>query len=348
VSLDDELEATNEEEGQYRREARLLRTENEYLRRERETLRERLDIATAVDAASLVPPKWVRTHSGVGHHGIVSVVLADTHYGEVVDPKQIEFINAYDPRIAEIRTRAFFEKTLVLARDYVKGITYDGGVMFMTGDIFSGTIHDELTQTNAETTAESIVHWIEPLVAGINLLAADLGHLLVPCVVGNHGRNTRKPRAKLRAQDNNDWLLYKLLQREFKGRKDVQIMVSDGADLMVPIYGTKFLEHHGDQYRGGSGISAMLSPLMLGHARKGQRAMAVGRPFDWEVMGHWHNYWQGKGIIVSGALKGTDEYSYLGNFSVEPPRLAWWVTTPERGVTISAPVEPADRKNEGW
>jgi hypothetical protein len=348
MSLHDELTASGQDEAAWRREARILSGEVKRLQRERDELVARLDLAVAVDEAMLKPPTWVRKPGTGGHHGMVSAVLSDTHYGEVVDPKQIDFINAYNPRIAEMRTKAFFEKTLELARDYVKGIAYDGGVLFMTGDMTSGTIHEELTETNAETTAESIVHWIEPLISGINMLAEDLGHILVPCVVGNHGRNTRKPRAKRRAQDNNDWLLYKLLQREFARRDDVQIMVSDAADLIVPIYDTVFLTHHGDQYKGGSGIAAMLSPLMIGHARKSQRQLAVGRPFDWEVMGHWHNQWQGKGLIVSGALKGYDEYAYVNNFQVEPPRMSWWITTPERGLTISAAVEPMDRGKEGW
>ena len=331
------------------RESHLLRLALSKLRRERDDLAERLKIATAVDQAALQIPRWVRAAPPKGtHHGIVCAVLSDTHYGETINPAEVDYINAYNPKIAERRTRTYFEKVLMMARDYTSGIAYDGMVLFLAGDMVSGTIHEETTETNAETTAESIVHWLGPLEAGINMLAADLGHVLVPCVVGNHGRNTTKPRAKRRARDNNDWLLYKLLQRDFRGRDDVQIMVSDAADLQVPVYKTKFQLHHGDQYRGGSGISAMLSPLMLGHHRKTQRQTTVGRPFDWEVMGHWHNYWHGMGIIVSGALKGVDEYAYIGNFRPDRPQLAWWITTPERGIVLSGPIEPMDRKAEGW
>lgn len=69
---------------------------------------------------------------------------------------------------------------------------------------------------------------------------------------------------------------------------------------------------------------------------------------DWLVMGHWHQYFHGKGLIVSGSMKGYDEYAYVSNFEPEPPQLAFWVTTPEHGVTISAPILPADRQAEGW
>jgi hypothetical protein len=145
-----------------------------------------------------------------------------------------------------------------------------------------------------------------------------------------------------------DWLFYKALERDLAGDTRVSVVVSSAADVLVPIYRTRFLVTHGDQFRGGSGIAGMMSPLMLGQHRKTRRQMAAGRTFDWLVMGHWHQYWQGKGIIVSGALKGFDEYAYVSNFEFEPPRLAWWVTTPERGVTISAPVEPMDRRAERW
>ena len=319
------------------------------LTRENRQLRDDLGLLTTLEAQATKPPRWLRQPGGSGHRGIVTAVLSDQHYGEVVRPEQIGYVNAYNPTIAEIRTRKFFERVLVLARDYIKGVEYDGGILMLPGDGLTGTIHEELARTNAETVMESVLKAVEWIAAGIALLADDLGDLLVPCVVGNHTRLTHKPIAKNRAQDNLDWLVYKLLEREFRHDERVTMMVADGADLLVPAYDTTYLLTHGDQFRGGTGISGSMAPIALGQHRKTRRQVSAGEPYDWMVMGHWHlAAGPGRGVIQSGTLKGVDEYAWVNNYEVTPPQLAWWVTTPEHGPAFYTPIEPADREQEGW
>jgi hypothetical protein len=86
----------------------------------------------------------------------------------------------------------------------------------------------------------------------------------------------------------------------------------------------------------------MMSPIMLGHHRKSRRQTSIRKPFDWLAMGHWHQYWVGKHIIVNGTMKGTDEYSYVSNFDYERPQQAFWIITPNQGLTVSAPVFSED------
>jgi hypothetical protein len=328
------------------------RTESVIVRRlttELAAVRAELGLYREIERTKLDVPTWMRKTSSRKHHGTAMMIFSDPHFDEVVRPEQVAYYNAYNADIAEKRTRRFFEKGISLARDYIAGIQYDGAVLFLTGDNFSGTIHDELSATNERPLLESLLYWTERFAPGIRMLADDFGHLTVPCVVGNHPRLTRKPVAKNRAQDNVDWLFYHLLAREFKSDKRVTFMVSDAADLLVPVYGTTYLETHGDQFRGGSGISAQLSPLMIGQNRKTRRQLALGKPYDWMVMGHWHSYSPAfKGIMVSGSLKGLDEYAYINNFEPEPPRLSFWITTPERGAGFFNPIEPMDRGAEGW
>jgi hypothetical protein len=47
-------------------------------------------------------------------------------------------------------------------------------------------------------------------------------------------------------------------------------------------------------------------------------------------------------------MKGYDEYAYGLNLRPEPARQAFWVTSPEHGPTITAPVFLQDRDEEGW
>jgi len=142
--------------------------------------------------------------------------------------------------------------------------------------------------------------------------------------------------------------MYRIIERELRGDKRFTVRVADGPDLRVDIYETRFLLTHGDQFRGGSGIAGALSPLMLGKARKMARESFLGEPFDWLTIGHWHQYWMGKGVIVGGTLKGMDEYAWQGNFEPEEATQAFWITDPKYGVTLSAPLHVVDREAEGW
>ena len=314
-----------------------------------ERLRSQLDLLSHIDQTKLEPPRWlqpVRPTKKV--RGTVVAMLTDTHFGEVVNPAEIDFLNAYDDRIAEMRLHRFADKTIALSRDYISGITYDGCVLLLGGDIFSGVIHEELEQTNADTLYESVVHWMEPLLAVINELASAFGKLHIATTYGNHGRRTKKPRAKKRAQDNIEWLFYRSLQRATKGDKRITWQIPESVDTYISVYSTRFLLTHGDQFRGGSGIAGALSPLLLGQHRKTRRAMASGRPFDILTIGHFHQYLTLPGLIVGGSLKGADEYSYIGNFGYEPAQQAFWVVDPEHGVTMHAPLHVVDREAEGW
>ena len=63
------------------------------------------------------------------------------------------------------------QKIILLTTDYITGIEYEGCVLFLGGDLFSGDIHEELSETNEDTILSSVIFWTEQLAAGINLLA---------------------------------------------------------------------------------------------------------------------------------------------------------------------------------
>ena len=292
-------------------------------------------------------PQWVREPPAGKRNGTPTAFLSDTHFGENVFPDQIEQLNGYSRAIAEERLKRFFLNASELARDYIKGINYPGIVLALGGDMFSGDIHEELARTNAGTIQEEVLHWIPPMLAGIRSLADEFGRVYIPSVVGNHPRGTPKPTAKMRAPNNFDWLFAQLLKMLMAEDKRVSFNVARSADIDYSVYGTRYRLSHGDQFRGGSGIAGLLSPLMIGDARKRKRAAVSNQGYDWLVLGHWHQYSVFKRIIVNGSLKGYDEYAYLSNFEFEPPRQAFWITDPRHGVTITAPIH-VQGSDEPW
>jgi predicted phosphodiesterase len=333
------------------RAARTMRATVAEQAAELKALQKLLGLHEALNAAKLDPPVWLREKaSGRGHRAIPSLSVSDWHWGEVVNPAEIDGLNKYNVKIAEQRMHEAFTGCVKMCRDYLKGVDYEGIQLFLPGDLISGSIHEELKETNEQTVAESVVSILEPLEAGINLLAKEFGRVNISAVVGNHPRQTKKPVYKKRAHDNMDWLIYKLLERDLRGRPNVTIDVSESADATVTLYDTRYVLTHGDQFHGGSGISGILAPLLLGSHRKTRRAARAGKPYDVMVFGHFHQslWFPSKGLIGCGCGKGYDELAFIANYEPEDARCELWLTTPEKGVGISAPVFVQDRKAEGW
>lgn len=331
------------------REARDAVARARFAEEQLERVTRELELMTGLAGRAGQPPAWMASpKTGKKHHGTPWLCLSDLHLDEVVNPAEMMGVNAYNRRIAEQRLRATFEATVKITADYWTGIVYDGIVMPLMGDIYSGDIHEELAETNEDTILGSILHWADHLAAGISLLADTYGHVHVPVVVGNHGRRSRKPRMKFRARDNFDWFTGHLLAKQFKGDKRVTFDVSESADILVKSYECRVMVTHGDQARGGNGIAGIWSPIMRLDARKRQKQSAINQPYDLLVMGHWHNLIFGPSFVVNGSLKGYDEYASISNFGFEPAAQALFLMTPEHGKTWTAPVFPTDRKAEGW
>ena len=162
-------------------------------------------------------------------------------------------------------------------------------------------------------------------------------------MAGANGRRTRKPRYKRRAKDNLDWLFYQMLARQFAQNPKVTFAIPDSLWALVPAYDTTMLLEHGDEFKGGAGISAAMAPLLLGeHRRRKQHR------FDTLVCGHFHSRFIKPGLIVGGSLKGPDEYSMGRGFDPSPPTQELFLVSPEHGVTFNAPIYVADRRAEGW
>jgi hypothetical protein len=296
------------------------------------------------------PPGWLtkRPRSKTRHHGTPWLMLSDLHLDEVVYPEQVMGMNAYNREIALARLNKTAHNFVEVTQDYWAGVVYDGTVIVLGGDIFSGDIHEELKETNEDTMLGSVDYWIDPLADVISLAADTFGRVHVPVVPGNHGRTTRRPRAKFRARDNFDWFVGAQLARTFRNDKRITFDLSDSADCLVPSYGHRVMVTHGDQASGGQGIGGIWPPLMRLDARKRQRQEAVKQGYELLVMGHWHTLTFGPSFIVNGAMKGYDEYAFTQNFGFEPPSQAAWLMTPEHGKTWTAPIFSQDRKAEGW
>tara|TARA_R100000656_G_scaffold34985_1_gene29976 strand:- start:807 stop:1868 length:1062 start_codon:yes stop_codon:yes gene_type:complete len=282
------------------------------------------------------PPTWLTPKHPKKSTATVLAMLSDLHLDEVVEPAEIDGANAYNRQIAEQRLQRWTEKMLEMSRDYVAGITIDGAVVCLGGDLISGDIHEELAETNETTSLDTIVYWAPLLAGALITLANHFGKVHVPCVVGNHGRTTRKPRMKLRVKTNLDWLLCTMIANQLVADKRITFDIPESADCLFEIYDTKILLTHGDQIRGGgAGLGGLFAPLFRFKAKK-----RVNTQFDLLMLGHFHTLILAPtaGFVCNGSLKGPDEFSRLMNYPDEEPQQAFLVCTPEHGLSIQAPI----------
>ena len=320
------------------RELRDLRNEHRRLQEDHWTV-ERVKQLIQDGRKPAAPPTWLLPKSRQANlTGVCHLLASDWHWDEVVDPRQINGVNAFNREIAVRRCEHLFKKFIELYTQHMDRPRYDHCELMLDGDLLSGNIHDELAETNEYPIALSMLSVTDHLIAGITLLLNAFKKVSIRGVVGNHGRWHKKMRAKNRAFENYEWLVLQMLARHFRGETGLHFDIADGADLPFQIYGTKYLMNHGDQAKGGSGIAGALSPLMLMDARKRKRAMATKQDYDYQVLGHWHQLLQFKGLIVNGSLKGYDEWTASMNFEWELPTQAAWVTHPDHGITVRWPV----------
>jgi hypothetical protein len=295
----------------------------------------------------LVVPDWVASlptkHSSPG---TPTLFASDWHWDEVVQPSQIGGVNTYNREIAHKRLKALVETAIYLLKIISPKMDYPGIVVPLGGDMISGNIHDELVATNQFNTMPTILDILSKLIWMIDELLKFFPRVFLPCVTGNHGRNTHKIWAKDRHATSFDWLIYNLLARHYENDPRVTFLIPDGPDAYYRVYDHRFLLTHGDQFRGGDGLIGCLGPIIRGDHKKRSRNAQIDMEYDTMLLGHWHQYIHHSRVIVNGSLKGYDEYAYSNNFGFELPRQALFINHPKYGITFGMPVQVERNRSE--
>ena len=213
-------------------------------------------LAAEVDRASV--PTWsVTKPKEASGPGIPTLLLSDLHWGERVDPAQINNVNEYSLATARRRLRYTVANAVHLCEILDPKMRYPGIVVPLGGDMISGNIHEELTATNEINSMPAIIDLYGELVAAIKVLAAAFGHVMLPCVSGNHGRDTRKIWAKDRHATSFDWLLFMFLAKHFEGDKRIQFFIPDETDAYFSVVGHR--SNYSFEVEAGEGIGPSLT-----------------------------------------------------------------------------------------
>lgn len=290
-------------------------------------------------------PVWV-TDSKEAHSktiGVPSLALSDWHWGEVIDSKQIMGVNSYNLSIAHKRARRIIDGAINVAFNHISSPNYPGIVVHLLGDMIAGQIHEELVITSEKEVLQIQLDLYGVLIKSLERLIEAFGRVFVVCVPGNHGRMTKKPRAKNYAYDSLDWHLYQLLSKWFENDNRIKFLISDGEDVQFKIYDWVYRITHGAQFRGGDGIIGSLGPIIRGDVKKRAQARDMNNEYDILVMGHFHQHMTLQRIICNGCLSGFSEFAFKGVFPYEKPTQSFWITHPENGKIFDLEIFAEDK-----
>lgn len=278
--------------------------------------------------------------------GVPTLLCSDWHVGEVVDPERVNYLNEYNEAIAHARIGRTFDTTLDVLLRHQAGMSYDGIVVALAGDMLSGNIHEDLRVTNERPVQESLLDLAEVLACNIVRVASEFPAVHVPAVSGNHGKAEGKSGAKLAQVENHDYLLYRVVEllvaSKLGPRKNnVTFDIPKGSDTSFSLYGTRYLLTHGNQSNTSTN-SDNFWPTMAKMAAQRQERLRGGNAraevFDYLTVGHFHQYGTVNNVIVNGSLKGHCEWAYQNGFTFQAPIQALWTTHPEYGITSHVPI----------
>lgn len=344
--LDAKITADEREKREENATRRLLRKAQD----QAAELEKKVDLLTALDSVTVSPAPWASVKASKEHHGIANLLLSDLHLDEVVSAPEMRGKNAYDRQIALRRLRETGANTVKMARDYISGIHFDGLTVWANGDWVNGNIHEELARTNdAVDVIDTVDYWVDPLCSFLCQQADHFERVHI-CASGggNHGRSQKKPPAKGAVRSNFDWLLLRIVWRELHTDERFTWNISEALDVRETQYDHRYFMVHGDDFQGGDQIAGAVRPVMMGDYRTLTMEIVDGEPYDTMLVGHFHQYTTLPRAIINGSLKGYDEFAKRKKFRPEPPKQAFWVTTPEHGPSFHLPILSMDRDAEGW
>lgn len=302
------------------------------------------------------PPAWLHTAGRAGSRGTPITMWSDWHYGEVVRKEEVGGVNEFNADVARRRIERLVDTTIDLCYNHMgKARTqYPGAIVCLGGDLISGDLHEDLRVTNDKTPQQCINDLTDYMASGLEAMASKFGKLYIPAVVGNHGRNTMKPRTKGVVFTSHEWNIYCNLERHFRSSKHVRFDISEHTDVHFQSYGHRYMLTHGDRLgvKGGDGIIGSIGPIMRGSIKVGRSEAYIGQDFDTVIMGHWHQHLSLPGIKVNNSLKGYDEFARnVLRAPYSRPSQQLWFTHPEHGITANWEVfldkayEPKTDKN---
>lgn len=268
--------------------------------------------------------------------GTVVWVASDWHVEERVDPKKISGLNTYTLPIAKARGERFFKSGLRLTKLLQQDITIKNIVLALLGDFLSNDIHEEFPELNQLPPMLAAVYARDIIISGIKFVLENTPKDVKIKIVahsGNHGRTTRTSRMGEENGHSIEWLMYLLIEAEFRAEPRVEMLIADGMHSYIDVYDTKIRFHHGHTIRYVGGVGGITIPVYKAIAQWNR-----ARKVDLDVFGHFHQLRDGGNFICNGSMIGYNAFALSIKADYEPPKQALFLIDKKRGRTCTWPI----------
>lgn len=277
--------------------------------------------------------------------------LCDLHIGEYVDYDQMAGLNQYNIDIFNRRLKGWASLVVSLTEFRRQYAPINELVVPLLGDMVSGEIQEEITKTNEANLMGQMIRGAHMIAQSLVFLSQYFEKIYVPCVVGNHGRMTRKPASKDRYVDW-DYLLYQWIAVFTSKNPQITFSIPKSFMHVFRVADKNVLMLHGDSikmwqsipYYGITRAIAQLrqvlqfrrgleEDLLKVSQQKGgveETLTTLASYFDSVLLGHFHKHDEidiGSGeAIIAGCMKGGDEFALSKLHTMSKPKqiLTYW------------------------
>lgn len=245
------------------------------------------------------------------HSETAALVLSDWHLSECVRPDETNGLNEYNSIIAANRVWNLVQTAKQIIRLHQAIYKIDRIWLPILGDMVSGSIHLELSESNDLSDAAAAI-LVSRLLYMVVMELETLGvPIEIDCEVGNHGRQTPTMPTKRQTKNNFDWVAYEMLHSMLAKDNNVTMRIHNGPMSVVKQYSWNYIIDHGYGVKHGkeedfeSRLRALFDDpeyrKVSGH---------TGTSFDQAIIGDQHRPKILERTIVNGSLTGASEMTY--------------------------------------
>lgn len=271
---------------------------------------------------------------GGGSEASAVWVASDWHHDERIDPKTVNGLNEFNATIAQRRVETFFKAGLRLTDILAKDVEIKTIVLALLGDFYTGHIHPDFMELTDTQPIHAVIRVQNMIASGIRyILDNSKYNLVIPCHSGNHARTTDKTRFATENGHSLEFFMYHFLADHFKDEPRIKFYIADGYHSYLNIYGMRVRFHHGHAVKYSGGVAGITLPINKAIAQWNK-----ARPADLDVMGHFHQKFDGGNFIVNGSLIGYSAFALSIKASFEKPSQTLFLIDKDRGKTCTWPI----------
>jgi len=291
-----------------------------------------------------VPPVFVPRAGDSPHVEEAVLQLSCWHYGEVVSEEETAGFGSYNIAMAQARAQYLTECVIDLAVDHHKGEHIRKLWVVDLGDNISGNIHEELRVTNERPIIPQTLGVSLLLALSLRDLAGAFDEVELIGLPGNHPRTQQKPVHKQKASDSFDRMVYETVGLLTSEIKNIKVTIPGSFFYRVAINDWYFLFMHGDNIR--SWMNLPMYGMYRADANMTKLYASKELFYRYLGLGHFHVGGNlpsvGGEILMTGSLKGSDEFSIDALHTGADPRQLFYGVHHKRGVSFRYPVSVAE------